>query len=701
MNARKEILKRIYISFFLICFFGLVILFKISKIQFYEGAYWKSKADSMTIRIANIDAARGNIYASDGSPLAFSMPIYDIHFDAREQAINNDLFNSGIDSLALGLSRLFDDKTPQEYRAELYAARADTDGYHLIRRGITYAQLQELKKLPIFRLGRYKGGLRVDERSVRELPFRQLAQRTIGTMREVKPVGIEDAFNSDLKGLSGKRMMQKISGNTWKPVNDKDEIEPKDGNDIYTTIDLNIQDVAESSLERHLHDNNADHGCAVLMEVQTGEIKAIANLSRTKEGTYIENFNYAIAEATEPGSTFKLASLLAALDDRLIDTGDVVTVNDGKVFYFGRKMEDSHPPHSSRLTVKEVFETSSNVGTSQLIYKNYRGRPNAFIEKVKSFGLGTPLGLQIKGEGSPLIKDNTDKTWSALSLPWISIGYESKLTPLQILAFYNAVANDGKMVQPHIVREIRHSGQLVKSFPVEIMRDSIASPASLAKARAMMEGVVQHGTASTLRNSPFKIAGKTGTAQINNPKFGYDKAHLSYQASFVGYFPADQPRYSCIVVVYAPSNNVYYGGAVAAPIFKEIADKVYSTHLEMHTAPLRKDTSEKNMLPLVKAGASKDVKKVIDAVGINCAGTSTAGSWVSATPVEDRIELSPRTTPIGRVPNVVGMGAMDALFLLENAGLQVKLSGKGDVVAQSITPGTAIRRGQTIEIALN
>ncbi|MFM9027692.1 MAG: peptidoglycan D,D-transpeptidase FtsI family protein [Bacteroidota bacterium] len=602
MEARKVILFRIYISFFLVCLFGLAIVFQIIRIQFTQGQYWKEKAEKMMLKYFDIDAKRGNIYSADGSLLSLSVPIYDVHFDARRTTVPDELFNDSIDAVAYGLAQIFGDKTPQEFREELFTARREGDGYHLIRKGVTYPQLQKLKALPIFNKGRFKGGLRVDERSRRERPFRELAQRTIGTARDVKPVGIEAAFDNDLSGINGKRLMQKIAGNTWKPVTDNDDIEPKDGNDIYTTIDLNIQDVAEASLKQHLIAHNADHGCAVLMEVKTGEIKAIANLSRDSLGNYREDFNYAIAEASEPGSTFKLASFLAAIDDGFADTSDVISVNNGEAIYSGELMKDAHPPKSPRMTVQRIFETSSNVGTSKVIYNAYRSRPQLFIDKLKSFGLAQPLQLQIEGEGKPLIKNQNDKTWSNISLPWMSIGYESKLTPMQILAFYNAVANGGTMVRPKLVREIRYQGQVVKDFPTEIIQDSIASPRAIAKVRGMMEGVVQNGSASCLNKSPYKIAGKTGTAQINKPKFGYDKSNISYQASFVGYFPADQPKYSCIVVVYAPSNKDYYGGAVAAPIFKDIADKVYSTHLDLHSAPMQKDTSLDNPLPLAKAG---------------------------------------------------------------------------------------------------
>ncbi len=701
MEARKSILKRIYLSFFAICLFGCAILFKIGWIQFVEGSMWKQRADSLMLDYKTIEASRGNIFSSDGSLLATSVPIYDLRMDTRAGAITDEIFNSKVDSLSTGLALIFKDKSEQEYREELFTARTKKERYHLIHRAASYPELLQVKRLPIFNMGRYKGGLLIEQRSKRELPFRELAQRTIGVMREVKPVGIEAAFNDDLKGISGKRLMQKISGNTWKPVNDKDEIEPKDGNDIVTTIDLNIQDVAESSLEEHLRLHNADHGCAVLMEVATGEIKAIANLSREVDGSYIEKFNYAIAEATEPGSTFKLASMLAVIDDGLADTSDFVFVGNGTTFYFGAKMEDSHPPHAARLTVNDIFAHSSNVGTSRLIYQNYAKHPQTFIDKLHGFGLGAKLNLQIEGEGKPLVKNASDKDWSALSLPWISIGYESKITPLQTLTFYNAVANNGRMVRPRFVKEIRHRGQLVESFPTEIIRDSIASQAALAKARAMMEGVVEHGTGSVLNNSPYKVAGKTGTARINKPNSGYEKGGVSYQASFVGYFPADHPVYSCIVVVYAPSNNVYYGGAVAAPVFKDIADKVYSTRMDLHAEPLEKDTTVSDPLPITKAGYQQDMLNVLDEMSIAHAPAADQAAWVATSADKQRVSMTPRKYKDGVIPNVVGMGLRDAMFVLENEGLHVKVTGRGLVTKQSITAGAAIYKGQTIQLELN
>ncbi len=691
---------RIYIIFFFICLFGIAIIVQIFRIQFVQGDYWRQKADSLTTDYKNIEASRGNIFSDDGSMLATSVPIYDVRMDLIADGLTNELFDEGVDSLALCLSELFGDRSKLEYKRDLREARAAGERYHLVQRNIHFPELQKLKNFPLFRLGRYKGGMLVERRNVRELPFKMLAARTIGYQREVKPVGIEASFNKQLQGVSGKRLMQKISGGIWIPINDKDEIEPKDGNDIVTTLDVNIQDVAEHALEEHLQAHNADHGCAVLMEVATGEIKAIANLSRTAEGNYIENFNYVIAEATEPGSTMKMASLLAAMDDGLVEPTDSVFVGNGQCVFFNHIMKDSHAPKSSRLSVAQAFESSSNVGISKVIYQAYNKHQQDFVDQLKRFSLDRPLKLEIEGEGNPRIKDTKDKDWWAGSLPQMAIGYEVKLTPLQILTFYNAIANNGRMVKPKFVREERYHGSLVKSFPTVIIKDSIASPIALAKAKKLLEGVVQNGTASSLNKSCYRIAGKTGTAQIFNNKFGYDKTHMTYQASFVGYFPAEQPKYSCMVVVYAPSNDVYYGGAVSAPVFKEIADKVYSNEMEMHdTVPV--NDSPVSSLPLAKAGSQKELKKIFAQLDVTASSFNSDAPWVTPTYKDNAVVLSERKIISGLVPNVVGMGAKDAVHVLENHGLRVRLNGKGMVTRQSVEAGTRVQRGQQVIIDLN
>lgn len=699
MQVKKDIMWRINASFILMCLMALLILGQIIKIQIFEGDMWKQRADSLTLSMVNISASRGNIFSSDGRLMSTSIPIYDIRMDTRAGGLTHEIFNSGVDSLSLCLSQLFKDRNPAEYRQAIRQARSRGERYFLVHRNVNYTDLQKLKTFPLFKMGRYKGGLRIDQREIRELPFRMLAARTIGSMRDVKPVGIEASFNDDLKGVGGKRLMQKISGNIWMPVSDKDVVEPKDGNDIVTTIDINIQDVAENSLEEHLRKHNADHGCAILMEVATGEVKAIANLSRTKDGNYIEDFNYAIREASETGSTMKLASLLAAMDDNLIEPNDTVFVGNGEHNYFGQLMKDSHAPKSSRLSIQQAFETSSNVGVSMVIWSAYAKKPQKFIDKIKSFGLGSALGLEIEGEGDPMIKNTTDKSWSAVSLPWISIGYESKLTPLQVLTFYNSVANNGRVVKPRFVKEIRNHGRLITEFPTIIMRDSIASQDALLKARKMMEGVVQNGTASCLKSSAYKIAGKTGTAQIANSKYGYQKEHRAYLASFVGYFPADAPKYSCMVVVNSPSNDVYFGGAVAAPIFKEIADKVYSNRLELHGVPQSTDSTKVN-LPIAKAGQQKELRKILASLDVPVHSGDDEARNVGVGYESDQIILKERKSGVGTVPDVTGMGIKDALYTLENCGLRVGFTGRGVVVKQSLSPGTKIIRGQTINIDL-
>lgn len=692
---------RIYVSFGILLLLGLAIVIQIIRIQFVEGDKWRAMARERTIKFIPIEASRGNIYASDASsPLATSVPVYDIRMDTRADGLSKSSFDNGLDSLAYKLSSLFMDRSKAEYKRLLKRAYADGDRYFLVKRNVSYAQLQQLKQFPVFRLGRNKGGLLIDQRNVRELSFRKLAARTIGTIRDVKPVGIEEAYDDVLKGKDGKRLMQRLSGNVWMPVRDKAEIEPQDGKDLITTLDINIQDVAEQSLEKHLTFHNADHGCAVLMEVETGEIKAIANLAKTDLGTYEEDYNYAIGEATEPGSTFKAASLLVALDHGFVEPNDSVIVNNGEYRYYGQLMKDAHPPKSSKLSIQQAFETSSNVGISKIITEHYSKRPEMFMNKLHEFGLGTKLGIEIKGEGTPRIKRTTDKSFSnRVSLPWISIGYESTLTPLQILSFYNAIANNGRMVRPLFVKQIRQNGQAVFTAQPQIIRDSIASPEAIAKLRLMLEGVVERGSAASLNKSPYKIAGKTGTAQIANPKYGYDKLHRSYQASFVGYFPADKPKYSCIVVVYAPSNNFYYGGAVAAPIFKEIADKVFSNHFELQKEQPDNDTIQISP-PVAMAGTQKDIRKVLAHLDHEVESKDQDAEWVAIQRQADKVILKERKMIKGLVPNVVGMGAKDAMFILENAGMRVKLHGRGVVTRQSIVPGSRLVKGEIISIEL-
>jgi cell division protein FtsI (penicillin-binding protein 3) len=622
--------------------------------------------------------------------------------DMQAKGLDKDVFYENVDSIALCFAKLFNDKPKSMYKNDLLQAYKAGERFHLIRRKADYNELQFIKKFPLFRLGKNKSGMVAMQENIRFQPHQSLACRTIGYISKSEDgnvVGIEGGYDKYLHGDTGFRLMQRLSGNVWMPVGDSNEKDPQDGDDIVSTLDVNIQDVAESALRRQLETHNAHHGCAILMEVKTGEIKAITNLERDEAGHYREIFNYAIGEAAEPGSTFKLASLIAAFEDGYIQLTDTIDTRNGTITYYGVKMNDSSKKGHGKITVKQVFEVSSNIGVSRIITKYYRGKEKQFVDRLYGMKLNQRLNLDIKGEGTPEIKYPGDKYWSKLSLPWMSIGYEIKLAPIHTLTLYNAIANDGKMVKPRFVNAILYHGKTIKSFNTEVIESSICSNSTLKKVKEMLEGVVEEGTAINMRNSVYKIAGKTGTAQIAKGKYGYKGTQgVSYQASFVGYFPADNPKYSCIVVVNAPSNNEYYGALVAGPVFKEIADRVYATSLAMQ--PITKPGREPVDLPNTKTGLRKDLDYVFDKLDIEVDEDKARSSWVSAASADKKIAFSNRFITRNLVPNVVDMGLRDALFLLENAGLKVAVHGRGKVTSQSLAPGTRVRPGDTVVLEM-
>jgi len=452
-----------------------------------------------------------------------------------------------------------------------------------------------------------------------------------------------------------------------------------------------------------LKKHRARHGCAVLMEVKTGQIKAIANLTLTKDSTYSEVYNIAVGEATEPGSTFKLPALMAAMEDGLLDLTDSVDTKRGKHKFYDRTMKDSNDKGFGKIDVVTAFQKSSNVAVSRLIFDRYKDNPREFVDRLYKMGLGRPMGVEISGEGEPKIKDPSDPTWSGTTLPWMSIGYETLMTPLQILTFYNAVANDGKMVRPAFVKELRRNGKVLKTFEPEVINSAIASKETLRKARKMLETVVSaEGTASNLRFGAYSIAGKTGTAQIANKQYGYKyQAEVSYQASFVGYFPADEPEYTCIVVVNGPSNNVYYGNQVAGPVFKEISDKVFAGRLDLHDLNREEPARLAVKIPVSKSGQKEDLDFIFNEFQVPVNDEADGYSWVTTHTGTDSVTVERRSIPEDRVPNVVGMGLRDGLFLLEKAGLDVQVKGKGMISKQSIPPGTNLSRYESIEIELS
>jgi cell division protein FtsI (penicillin-binding protein 3) len=614
-----------------------------------------------------------------------------------------DTWSRGINGLSDGLSHLIGVRSPSGWKSAITDARKRGDRYFLIQKKVDFATLKKLKELPIFREGQYKGGLVAQPESNRIRPHSDLAARTIGYLNsgtEGTQVGIEGSFNKDLAGKNGIAVKQRLTGGDWILVDDSESVESKDGNDIVTTLDVDLQDVASSALENQLRKHNAHHGCAVLMEVETGDVRAIANLEQSGDGNYRETYNYAIGESTEPGSTFKLPALMAAIEDGVIDTGDIVDTGNGSVKFYNKIIRDTKEDGYGKLTVKQVFEKSSNVGTSMLITGHYKNNPKDFVNRLYAMKLNQQLDLQIQGEGKPLIRYPGDKYWSGLSLPMMSHGYEVQLTPLQILTFYNAVANDGKMMRPRFVTEILRNGSVVKSFGTDVIINSIASRSTIRKAKKMMEGVVEHGTATNLRNANYKIAGKTGTAQIARDKYGYRQgARMSYQASFVGYFPAENPLYSCIVVVNAPSNGVYYGNIVAGTVFKEISDKVYATTFFKDYRDENKE-DKKITAPEAGNGSRADINEVLTDLKVRYKRTSRE-EWVATRESGDTISLIGVDLKKGLVPDVRGMSLRDAIYVLENSGLKVRYSGKGRVLRQSPEHGARVYEGSVVSLDMN
>ncbi len=706
MENKKDILSRTYLVYILLCVFALSILYKICIIQFKEGDEWKRKAEAFNTKVFEIEAVRGNIFDVNGNLLATSLPYYEIAVDINAPSIDKKLFESKVDSLGFMLADLFKDKTAKQYTKLLRKARKSGDRYVVLKRNVPYKDLQTLKTFPIFKRGK-RGGLVTLQTNRRERPFKMLAARTIGMSRTgIKPVGLEGAYDSILMGVSGQRLMQKIAGDVWRPINDENEVEPKDGSDLYTTIDINIQDVAENALLKTLMKNNASHGCAILMEVKTGEIKAIANLSRNGKdsSSYSESLNYAIGYATEPGSTFKLASYLAVMDDYNVSLEEKIKVGNGEVTYYNKTIKDSHAPESPVLTVQRAFEVSSNSAIAILIQKYYSKNPQLYINKLKSFHLNEKLGLSIPGEANPLIKETKSKDWSGLTLPQMSYGYESLITPLQTLTLYNAIANDGKMIKPCFEKEIKHNGKTIKTFPTQVIAEQIVKKSTLKKAKQMLEGVVENGTGKGLNITAFKVGGKTGTAQIATGNKGYGTVK-NYQASFVGYFPADKPLYTCIVIINSPSNGIYYGGLVAGPVFKEIAEKVYSTSLDF----LEPINNKQILLTKAPASIKSQNNEMIiasKALKLPTKSNATDDNYVSRN-TNDSTTISLQSNNIksqldkGIVPNLNGLSAKDALYLLENSGFHVKLYGMGSVKKQSIEAGQRFNKGDKITLILS
>jgi cell division protein FtsI (penicillin-binding protein 3) len=688
MAARDEIVWRGALVYLIIGLLAVAIFVRILILQYVQRGKWADMSEKYVFKTAEMPANRGDILTSDDRLLASSVPYYTIYMDTRSSGMSSATWSDGINGLSAGLAQLLGERSASGWKSIITEARKKGDRYFLIQRKVDYEKLKKLKQLPIFSEGQYRGGMVAQAENKRIMPGGELAARTIGYLNlgsEGNEVGVEGAFDKDLAGKNGVAVKQRLTGGDWITVEGPNSVESRDGNDVVTTLDLDLQDVASTALLNQLRKNHADHGCAVLMEVSTGNIKAIANLGLEDDGDYHESYNYAIGESTEPGSTFKLPSLMAAIEDGVIDTGDIVDTGNGIVKYYDHIIRDTK--EHGVITVKQVFEESSNVGTSKLIYEHYKNNPKDFVNRLYAMRLNKPLGIQLKGEGEPLIRYPGDKLWSGLTLPMMSHGYEVQLTPLQIL-------------RPLFVSAILRNGSVIKSYDPEVIINSIASRSTIRKAKKMMEGVVENGTATNLKNPNYKIAGKTGTAQIAKEKYGYRSGdRVSYSASFVGYFPAENPLYSCIVVVNSPSNGVYFGNVVAGTVFKEISDKVYATRFFRIYKPETKDNI-KPSAPDAGNGYRADINEVLKNLDIKYRRTAD-DEWVVTRESGDTVSLSGLKMQPGLVPDVRGMSLRDAVYLLENNGLRVKISGKGKVLRQSPEHGARYNEETIVSLEMN
>lgn len=669
-KPKDQIIARTGVIYGIVVVMAVAVFLRIIFLQFVQSDKWAAMAEKIVYRRGVDKAGRGDILSDDGRILASSIPYYTVYMDTRSSGMADTTWANGINGLSRGLSKYVGGNSPEGWKNALTNARRRGDRYYLIQRHVSYETLKHLKELPIFRYGKFRGGILYQPENRRIMPNGLLAKRTIGYITEdtlANIVGIEGSFNDYLAGKDGLKVQQRLTGGAWIDVDNLETVHARPGDDIVTTIDLDLQDATEDALYTQLMKHKAHHGCAVVMEVKTGDIKAIANLEIGSDGLYHETYNFAVGESAEPGSTFKLMSMIVALEDGVIDLDDSVNTGDGTVKYYDKVIRDHEDEGLGTITAREVFEHSSNVGTAKIIYENYKDNPRRYVDRLYSMKINKPLDLQIKGEGKPVIRGPGDKLWSGISLPMMSHGYEVQMTPLQILTFYNAVANNGKMVKPRFVTEVRDGNRVVKSFDTEVITNAICSRSTIRKAQSLLEGVVENGTAMNLKNSNYKIAGKTGTAQIANTKHGYRSgSRISYQASFVGYFPADDPLYSCIVVVNAPSNWVYYGNVVSGPVFREVADKVYAGNFYRDLHALNPEKEDK----------------------------------VTLREAADIVDTDDLTLAEGVMPNVVGMGLRDAIYMLENSGLRVHYSGRGKVAKQSPQPGVRIKRGATVAIEL-
>lgn len=702
MDVKRDILWRVYLSYILVVLACVAIFGKAIYIQQVQGTHWRSMSDSLHQKLDEIEAERGTIYSEDGQMLSTSIPQFDIYIDFRVDALrekNGQRFRENLDSLSESLANLFRDMSAGEYKALLQEGYRNEEGYFPLKKKISFREYETLRRFPLFKLGRYKSGMIANEKTIRLNPYQMLAFRTIGLARDSNKVGLEMTYDSILKGRNGKQFVRKIAGGVSVPVDDTYEIEPETGKDIVSTIDVFIQDITENALMKMMIKNEAQNGCAIVMEVKTGKIKAIANLGKRSDGTYWEDFNYAISP-TEPGSTFKLATMLALLEDKKVSLNQMITLEHGAWKIAGQTVYDSEVHKENDVTVQHAFELSSNVAMAKMAAMHYSDNPNQFIKHLKKMRMDTVSGVDLRGERKPVIYKPGGRFWGPTTLPWMAFGYNLSVSPLQTTVLYNAIANNGRMMKPYLVSAVKEEGILLKQFEPVVTDEAVCSQQTLQQLKTCLEGVCTAGTATALfKNAAYKVAGKTGTALVADGNRGY--ADKIYQSSFAGYFPAENPQYTCVVIIknkaHAP---VYYGAAVAGPVFKEIADRLYSTYIrQTNTASVEK---KKDSSVFSFAGNKRDIAFINSKLRLPFIDSTTRlDEWTEMKGKDAVVTLNRKTVGKNTIPELKGMGLKDVVYLCENMGLKVNARGKGKVAEQSIPPGQAVVKGQMINVALD
>lgn len=719
MDIKKDILWRVYLCFLGIVLLGAIVVGRAFYIQQVEGEYWTKLGNNMHLKYLPVDAERGTIYSEDGNMLSTSVPVFDVFVDFGAEGLrekNGKRFYDNLDTLSTCFANLFNDKKAADYKNELRQGYKEKDRYYALKRKISFSDYKELRDFPLVKLGKNKSGFIIESRDKRINPYVLLANRTIGLSRNnASNVGLEQRYDSLLKGKTGQQLVRYIAG-AYMPV-DGAQVEPENGKDIISTLDTYIQDVAETALMKMMVGNNSLHGTAIVMETATGKIKAIANLGQRKNAQgevikdkdgnsiYDEDLNYGIGKATEPGSVFKLATLMSLLEDKYVDIKTVVDCEGGQKSFYGLNIRDSHLGTGS-ITVKDAFERSSNVAFAKLAEQYYHEQPSKFINHLHDFRLDQITGVDLTASsGKPYIKRPGSSTWSKTTIPFMAHGYEELVTPLHMLMLYNAVANNGKMMKPYLVSSIREYGVEVQSIRPQVLVEKICSDQTLSQVKECLLAVVQgeHGTARKIKDSSYLIAGKTGTAVTAMNNKGYNKGNKIYQASFIGYFPAEQPKYTMAVVIQnSKDSKMIYGADVSGTVFKEISDRIYGSYLSTrkYITVKKADSSQYNYF-----GLKNELNTIFSYLKLPFMDSATSGYWryLQLKNNNSILNIPPNSSSTsGSVtPNVVGMGLKDAVYLLENMGLKVTATGKGRVVDQSLAAGKNFNKNQTISIILN